>query len=270
MSNEHNDEHDDHGAHDGAHEIDAMPNARLFNLLFSLSALTLVACIAVIQLFNRQVDQITDSRGKAASFKLQEYRDEMAKHAGAWGKVVMMDDDGVPTDKGGAGPHEAERYHMPVAEARRRVLADPKLLTAQPAYRGWVDRDPAKQPQPGAAAGAQPAVIPGARPRPGGAAPGGVQPRAIPGRPAPAPGPGGAAVPAGRPMPTPAPTEGKAPAEPKPAPKPAPAEGKAPAEPKPAAKPTEPEPSPAAPKPANEKPPAGGAAEPPSDSPDAG
>ena len=250
MSDAHHDDHHDdgHGEHEGAHEIDKMPNSRLFNLLFSLSALTLLACIGVVQLFNRQVEQISDARGKDASFQLQAYRDEQAQIGGSWGRVIMLDDDGVPTDRGGTGPREAERAHMPIAEARRRVLADPKLLAAQPKYPGWQDRDPAKQPVPGQPAAAPVQVRPG-RPMPGampGGAPRGVRPQ------------GGAPMPAERPAPgarpVPVPTEGKAP------PKGAPADGKAPAEGKaPPAAPKKPAPK----KPAEGKaPPAEGKAPP--------
>jgi hypothetical protein len=207
---DHHGEGHDHGGHDGAHEIDKMPNSRLFNLLFSLSALTLLACIGVIQLFNRQVEQIGETRGKDASFQLQTYRDEQAQIAGSWGRVMMMDDDGVPSDRGGVGPREAARAHMPLAEARRRVLADPKLMAAMPKYPGWVDHDPAKQPKPG-----QPAAAPAMPMRPGRPMPG-----AMPGAPGGQPR-GAMPVPAERPMPR----EGKAPADGK-----APTDGKAPAD----------------------------------------
>ena len=47
----------DHDHDEGGHEIDkhAQP-VRLFNLLVGMSALTLLAAIGVIQLFNLQVD----------------------------------------------------------------------------------------------------------------------------------------------------------------------------------------------------------------------
>ena len=91
---EKHDAHHDHGAHDpdleaGGHEIDKMPNARLFNLLFGLSALTLLACIGVIQLFNYQVEAIEETRGEAGSFRVEAYRDEMRKQADGWGKVEV-------------------------------------------------------------------------------------------------------------------------------------------------------------------------------------
>ena len=67
--------HDDHGG--AGHEVDKMPSGRLFNLLFGLSALTLVACIGVVQLFYRQVDTIRDTRDTKVSFQLAEYRQQM-------------------------------------------------------------------------------------------------------------------------------------------------------------------------------------------------
>jgi hypothetical protein len=231
--------HDNHGV--GGHEVDKMPSGRLFNLLFGLSALTLVACIGVVQLFYRQVDSIRDVRDTKQSFQLAEYRQEMDDVRG--GRVLeMTDDDGVPSAEGGRGVFETKRYQMPLAEARKRVLADPKqLLKAGKRYNGWRNPDanapkvvaPTMPRNPG-----RPVPRPGVDGRP--AAPGGMVPivPVQPGNPGgmvvpvPAPDqPGGgvkAPSPAEAPGPAeaPAPTEGKAPA---PAKREGKAEGKAPA-----------------------------------------
>lgn len=180
-------EHDEHGA--GAHEVDNMPSRRLFNLLFGLSGLTLLACIGVVQLFNQQVESITDSRATKSSFQLDEYQAEMAEIEKG-GRLIINDDDGVPAGEGGKGPHEATRYQMPIADARKRMLEAPdKYLKAARPYRGWrpVDGDAGKaQPAP---KGAAPQIRRGGRPS--GAAPGALPPgvRVVPGgangRPAP-------------------------------------------------------------------------------------
>jgi hypothetical protein len=210
----------EHGT--GAHEIDNMPNGRLFNLLFGLSALTLLACIGVVQLFNRQLERIEDQRGEVASFQLSEYREEMGKLKGSWGVVEIVEDDGLPkadNAPANAGPELAPRYHMPLAEAKRRVLADPKVMAAQPEYPDWKvqvwDKKPANTETEAAAAPTPTPTMPPPTPQPAG-------------RPTPTPNDGGA------------PAEGKAPAQPSP-----PADGKAPAQPsrpvdgKAPAKPTE-------------------------------
>ncbi|MEX1367277.1 MAG: hypothetical protein AB1Z98_29390 [Nannocystaceae bacterium] len=208
----------EHHEHDvGAHEVDKMPSGRLFNLLFGLSALTLVACIGVVQLFNRQVDSIEGARHKKVSFQLSEYRQEMDGLTDQWGVVLFKDDDGVAKGEGGKGPHEDRRYFMPLEEAKKRVLEEPAKLKAQRPYRGWKNPDPnapkptarptrpgrpgalgrPAQPRPAQPAGikpAQPRIVPGARPQPGapaqpGAAP--AQPGAAPAQPAAPAAPGG-------------------------------------------------------------------------------
>ena len=66
-THDHDHEHHDHG---GGHEIDRMPNSRLFNLLFGLSALTLLAGVGVVQLFNMQVRALEDHRGAEPGFRI--------------------------------------------------------------------------------------------------------------------------------------------------------------------------------------------------------
>jgi hypothetical protein len=191
-------DHEHHGGHDGhdhhagggAHEVDKMPSSRLFNLLFGLSGLTLLASIGVVQLFYRQVDSIRDTRDSKMSFQLAEYRKEMDELANGWSVVEMTDDDEVPADKGGKGVHEARRYQMPLAEARKRVLEQPQqYLKASRPYRGWTSRD-ANAPKPVPGQGAVPrnpmrvpskgGVVPpaGAQPLPGVVPP--VQPVPVP------------------------------------------------------------------------------------------
>ncbi|MEM7157787.1 MAG: hypothetical protein AAF799_33415 [Myxococcota bacterium] len=214
-------EHDDHA---GAHEVDNMPSGKLFNLLFGLSALTLAACIGVVQLFHQQTASIEAQRAKKESFQLTEYKEEMEAIQAEWSVVTINDDDGLTEAQGGKGPHEARRYQMPLSEARKRVLDAPdKSLKAGRRYRGWTNPD-ADAPKPsvkprGAAGRPTPQIR---RPAGAGAPTKGLPPGVVvPPRGAPAQ-PKGAA-------PAPKPTPAQAP--PKPAPKPTPA----PAQPKPAA-----------------------------------
>lgn len=133
----------DHDEGPKGHEIDNMPSRKLFNLLFGLLALTILACIGVVQLFFRQVESIETTRYSKTPFHLAEYREEMDALTKDWNVTTIDDDDGVASDKGGKGAHEAKRYRMPMAEARKRVLESPeKYLKAQRAYRNWPNPDP--------------------------------------------------------------------------------------------------------------------------------
>jgi hypothetical protein len=176
--------HDDHAHGGGGHEVDKMPSGRLFNLLFGLSGLTLVACIGVVQLFYRQVDSIRDTRDTRESFQLAEYRHEMDEIKG--GRVLeISDDDGVPAAEGGRGVFEAIRYQMPLAEARKRVLEQPQqLLKAGRPYRGWRNPD-ANAPKPVAPTGPMPRNPARPQPtRPGvDGQPGGMAQPVVPGQP---------------------------------------------------------------------------------------
>ena len=142
MSDTHDHDHDhEHGHDEGGHEIDRMPNARLFNLLFGLSALTLLSCIGVIQLFNMQVDALEHTRADQGSFRIHEYTDEMNKQKSGWGKVEIKELDDKNTTN--------VRYYMPVASAKKAVLDDPNLLKAMAPPQGWKtadDRAPAAAP----------------------------------------------------------------------------------------------------------------------------
>jgi len=196
--------HDDHGHEPGGHEIDKMPNARLFNLLVGLTILTLVACIGVIQLFNLQVRGIEDERAARESFRLKAYWDEQNGLRNSFGRVIVTDDDGLqppPEDpkkrergkQYGKGPHKATLKRMPMDQAKAMVLKDNKAMRASRAFPGWADPDEQWRKDHGitTAPKGQPQIrkVPPGTPqpgRPGGAAPGrpAPQPRgAVPARP---------------------------------------------------------------------------------------
>jgi hypothetical protein len=213
-------DHDHEHEHErGGHEVDKMPNARLFNLLFGLSFLVLLSSIGVIQLFNMQVKGIEQSRAQQVSFRLLEYRDEMSKVLGSHGSITVLDEGGV----------ERPAHHMPIAEARRRVLENPELLGGAPKFRGWENSSVGKtiSTLQEANKAARPAVIPQPEEEPGNEEPANEEPaNEEPANEEPANEEPAEKAPAEKPAP-------KAPAE-KPAPK-APAEKPAPAD-KPAPK----------------------------------
>jgi hypothetical protein len=127
------DEHHDHHER-GGHEIDKLPSVRLFNLLFGLSFLTLLASIGVVQLFNLQVEDIQDSRASVGSYRLDEYTQQVQQLLSGYGQVTVTEDGGA----------ETPRYHIPVDEARKKLLENPELLGATAKYRGWEGSGPGK------------------------------------------------------------------------------------------------------------------------------
>ena len=157
-------QHHDH--EEGGHEIDKMPNRRLFNLLTGLSALTLLACIGVVQLFNLQVSRIEEDWARRGSFSQQEYQSEMQAVLEGYGKTTLREDDGA----------EAVRYYVPAQKAAAQILKDPELLGGAAPYRGWerttisdTIKTQGGMPRPGSA-GPQPGQD-APTPQPGGATP---------------------------------------------------------------------------------------------------
>lgn len=121
-----------HHEHEVAgHEIDKMPNRRLFNLLFGLSALILLASIGVVQLFNLQVADIEGRRARMGSFQLAEYEAQMDAVAKGRGTVMVREYDGK----------EAPRTYIPIAEAKQKLLDNPELLKARAPYAAWRNTD---------------------------------------------------------------------------------------------------------------------------------
>lgn len=110
----------------GAHEVDQMSTGRLFNLLVGLSIITLLACVAVVQLFYAQVRALVATRGENL-YSLQEYRKEM---------------DGVVSKEGdwefSVGTANVKVHYIPLEEAEAAVLRDPKTqFVAAPAMPNW-------------------------------------------------------------------------------------------------------------------------------------
>jgi hypothetical protein len=139
VSSEH-DHHDD----DGGHEIDKMPYGRLFNLLVGLSALTLLACIGVIQMFNIQARSIAEEHdsleNKENYSSYRDYREESAAIAAGYG--VFEFEVSVP---GQDELVEETRYYVPLTAAKKAVIDDAKLLDGTPAGRDWESSAVAKQ-----------------------------------------------------------------------------------------------------------------------------
>jgi hypothetical protein len=102
----------DHGHHDpGGHELEAINTKLLFRLMISLSLVTLLAAIAVVQWFYSQRRELEGRYAAEASFKLVEYKSQMS-----------ADLEGI------------ERV-------TQDMLASPELLKAPPAPPGWIHPD---------------------------------------------------------------------------------------------------------------------------------
>ncbi len=102
----------DHGHHDpGGHELEAINTKLLFRLLFSLTFITFLACIAVVQWFNSQRRELQNSNASEGSFMLQDHDKQVAE---ALGNI-----DRVAAD----------------------VVANPALLAAPPAPANWQHPD---------------------------------------------------------------------------------------------------------------------------------
>jgi outer membrane biosynthesis protein TonB len=118
----------EHGHHDpGGHELEAINTKLLFRLLFSLTFVTFLAAVAVVQWFNSQRRELQHRNAVEGSFMLQAHDAEMAKQLAGIDRVAMD------------------------------VAANPALLAAPPAPPGWIHPDdlvggpaaaPAEQPKP--------------------------------------------------------------------------------------------------------------------------
>jgi outer membrane biosynthesis protein TonB len=137
----------DHGHHDpGGHELEAINTKLLFRLLFSLTLITFLSCIAVVQWFNSQRRELQQSNAAEGSVFLHAHEAKMAEN--------LAGIDRVSGD----------------------ILANPALLVAPPAPPGWIHPDdlvggpapkpamPAEQPKPQPVE--QPAPVPPAEPAP--------------------------------------------------------------------------------------------------------
>jgi outer membrane biosynthesis protein TonB len=121
----------EHGHHDpGGHELEAINTKLLFRLLISLSLVTFLACVAVVQWFNSQRRELQNSLAVEGSFMLKNHDTKMAEQLAGIDRVAMD------------------------------VAANPALVAAPPAPAGWLHPDdlvggaaakpaePAPQPKP--------------------------------------------------------------------------------------------------------------------------
>lgn len=118
----------DHGHHDpGGHELEAINTKLLFRLLISLSLVTLLAAIAVIQWFNAQRRELDHRNAVAGSFQLQAHDTKMAEQLQGIDKVAAS------------------------------LAANPAMLQAPPPPSGWIHPDDLVGGGAAAAAPAKPA-----------------------------------------------------------------------------------------------------------------
>ncbi|EDM75339.1 hypothetical protein PPSIR1_01147 [Plesiocystis pacifica SIR-1] len=117
----------DHHHDPGGHELEAINTKLLFQLVGSLSIVTLLASMGVVQWFYLQQRELQDRNAAEGSFILKDYKAKMAED------TAELD------------------------ASAKAVLADAGKMKAQPAYPGWVSPDTAAA---GAAAAAKPAEAP--------------------------------------------------------------------------------------------------------------
>ncbi|MFO7566324.1 MAG: hypothetical protein R6X02_27015 [Enhygromyxa sp.] len=102
----------DHGHHDpGGHELEAINTKLLFRLLISLSAVTLLAVIAVIQWFYSQRRELETQYAAEGSFMLTEYKTRMSADLEGIDRVAQ------------------------------NMVANPAQLQAPPPPSGWIHPD---------------------------------------------------------------------------------------------------------------------------------
>lgn len=124
----------EHGHHDpGGHELEAVNTKLLFRLLISLTAITLLSAVVVIQWFNSQRRELEKQHAADGSFQLQQYQAKMDQQLDGIDRVAQD------------------------------IVADPKLLVGLPAPSGWVHPDDMSG---GAAPAAAPAEKPAEAPAP--------------------------------------------------------------------------------------------------------
>lgn len=113
------------------HELDA-PNSRaLFNIVWGLSAVTLLAIATCVQLFNQQRDALVEEQG--SSYRLQDYRQEMAQKTQKAGETEIKTADGKTL--------EVLKY-IPLTQAKIQLLRNPQMaLKADVPPQGWSHPD---------------------------------------------------------------------------------------------------------------------------------
>jgi hypothetical protein len=117
----------DHGHHDpGGHELEAINTKLLFRLLVSLSLVTLLAAIAVIQWFYSQRRELENQYAAEGSYLLTDYKTKMSADLEGIDRVA------------------------------NELVQNPELLKAPPPPSGWIHPDD----QVGAAPAAAPAEAP--------------------------------------------------------------------------------------------------------------
>jgi hypothetical protein len=135
----------EHGHHDdpGGHELEAINTKLMFRLLVSLSFVTFLSAVAVVQWFNSQRRELQSQHAAAGSVFLKAHDAKMAEQLSGVDRVAVD------------------------------VAANPALLAAPPAPAGWIHPDdlvggpaakPAKPAMP--AKPAEPPVAPEEQPVP--------------------------------------------------------------------------------------------------------
>lgn len=102
----------DHGHHDpGGHELEAINTKLLFRLLISLSLVTFLAAVAVVQWFYSQRRELENQYAGEGSYLLTDYKTKMSADLEGIDRVAAS------------------------------MVANPALLQAPPAPPGWIHPD---------------------------------------------------------------------------------------------------------------------------------
>ena len=118
---------------DGGHEVDYTPNRNLFGFLMVMLAVMIISAIGVYQLFVVHTESQLEDAATLPSSQLSELKARDEHLATTYGAVTFED--------------KPAGYRVPIAEARKMMLADPSRFAAAAPPAGWVHPDDAaKQP----------------------------------------------------------------------------------------------------------------------------
>jgi hypothetical protein len=124
----------------GGHEIDWTPNRNLFGFLAVMVVILILSAVGVYQLFVSHTEEQLDDAAAAPSSQLVTLQARNDALRSSYGEVRFED--------------KPAGYRIPVAQAKKLVLADPSRFAAAPRPEGWIHPDdaakqatPAPQPE---------------------------------------------------------------------------------------------------------------------------
>jgi hypothetical protein len=115
---------------DGGHEVDHTPNRNLFAFLGLMVVLMIAASIGIYQLFVMHSENTLSSVANASAVDYRAMVERDTRALTTWGRYER---DG-----------QLVSFRMPIAEAKKRVLANPALFAPAPPPADWVHPDDAR------------------------------------------------------------------------------------------------------------------------------